>query len=107
MNPMNLPAAEGARQPPKLLDQAAAKMRVLPYSKRTERAYLDWFVSNCNEALTGGRMPNKPIWTILRILAKMPAHFCLPTMDARLLRSRRPLPRWKREKLPFVRQGGQ
>ncbi len=43
MNPMNLPAAEGARQPPKLLDQAAAKMRVLPYSKRTERAYLDWF----------------------------------------------------------------
>jgi integrase len=29
-------------QPPKLLDQVAAKMRLLHYSKRTERAYVDW-----------------------------------------------------------------
>ncbi len=43
MNPMNLPAANGGRQPPKLLAPVAAKMRVLPDSKRTERAYVDWF----------------------------------------------------------------
>jgi hypothetical protein len=42
MNPMNLPGADGARQPPKLLDEVAAKMRVLPFSKRTEQAYVDW-----------------------------------------------------------------
>jgi integrase len=29
-------------QPPKLLDQVAAKMRMLHYSKRTEEAYVDW-----------------------------------------------------------------
>ena len=29
-------------QPPKLLDQVAAKMRLLHYSKRTESAYVDW-----------------------------------------------------------------
>ena len=29
-------------QPPKLLDQVAAKMRLLHYSIRTEEAYLDW-----------------------------------------------------------------
>jgi integron integrase len=29
-------------QPPKLLDQVAAKMRMLHYAKRTERAYVDW-----------------------------------------------------------------
>ena len=31
-----------APQPPKLLDQVAMKLRLLHYSKRTERAYLDW-----------------------------------------------------------------
>ena len=31
-----------ATQPPKLLDRVAAKMRVLHYSIRTERAYIDW-----------------------------------------------------------------
>ncbi len=30
------------RQSPKLLEQVANKMRVLHYSKRTERAYVDW-----------------------------------------------------------------
>ena len=29
-------------KPPKLLDQVAAKMRLLHYSIRTERAYRDW-----------------------------------------------------------------
>lgn len=29
-------------RPPKLLDQVAAKMRLLHYSKRTEEAYVDW-----------------------------------------------------------------
>ena len=29
-------------RPPKLLDQVGAKMRLLHYSKRTERAYVDW-----------------------------------------------------------------
>jgi len=31
-----------APQPPKLLDQVAMKARLLHYSKRTERAYVDW-----------------------------------------------------------------
>ena len=35
MNPQN-------NQPPKLLDQLAAKTRLLHYSKRTEAAYVDW-----------------------------------------------------------------
>ncbi len=35
MNPQN-------NQPPKLLDQLAAKTRLLHYSKRTEDAYVDW-----------------------------------------------------------------
>ncbi len=35
MNPQN-------NQPPKLLDQLAAKTRLLHYSKRTESAYVDW-----------------------------------------------------------------
>ena len=29
-------------QPPKLLDQVAAKMRVKHYSIRTEKSYVDW-----------------------------------------------------------------
>ncbi len=29
-------------QPPRLLDQVVARVRVLHYSIRTERAYLDW-----------------------------------------------------------------
>jgi integron integrase len=30
------------KQPPKLLDQVSAKLRMLHYSKRTEEAYVDW-----------------------------------------------------------------
>ena len=29
-------------QPPKLLDQVVAKMRVKHYSLRTEKSYIDW-----------------------------------------------------------------
>jgi integron integrase len=39
MNPQ--PLADAA-QPPKLLDQVSAKMRLLHYAKRTESAYADW-----------------------------------------------------------------
>jgi integron integrase len=35
-------ASPPAARPPKLLDQVAAKMRLLHYSKRTEEAYVDW-----------------------------------------------------------------
>ena len=34
--------AQTANQPPKLLDQVAAKMRVKHYSMRTEKSYIDW-----------------------------------------------------------------
>jgi integron integrase len=40
--PASPPASSASSRPPKLLDQVAAKMRLLHYSKRTERAYVDW-----------------------------------------------------------------
>lgn len=43
---MNLPPAQqpapAPKNPPKLLDQVSAKLRMLHYSKRTEQAYIDW-----------------------------------------------------------------
>ena len=39
---MNSPTPSSSFQPPKLLDQLAAKTRLLHYSKRTEDAYVDW-----------------------------------------------------------------
>jgi integron integrase len=36
------PGTSAGAQPPRLLDQVAAKMRLGHYSKRTEAAYLDW-----------------------------------------------------------------
>ena len=42
MNATDQVANAGGAQPPKLLDRVVAKMRLLHYSKRTERAYVDW-----------------------------------------------------------------
>jgi hypothetical protein len=39
---MNQQQPSSGTQPPKLLDQVAAKLRMLHYSKRTEEAYRDW-----------------------------------------------------------------
>ena len=39
---VNAPSLSAAAKAPKLLDQVCAKMRILHYSKRTERAYVDW-----------------------------------------------------------------
>ena len=39
---IDAPNNSSQQQPPKLLDQVAAKMRLLHYSKRTETAYSDW-----------------------------------------------------------------
>jgi integron integrase len=39
---MNPPDNSARPQPPRLLDQVAAKMRLLRHSKRTEAAYVDW-----------------------------------------------------------------
>ena len=33
---------QATNQPPKLLDQVVAKMRVKHYSLRTEKSYIDW-----------------------------------------------------------------
>ena len=33
---------QATNQPPKLLDQVMAKMRVKHYSLRTEKSYIDW-----------------------------------------------------------------
>ena len=33
---------QATNQPPKLLDQIVAKMRVKHYSLRTEKSYIDW-----------------------------------------------------------------
>ena len=41
-NPLPAPHSTGEPRPPKLLDQVAAKLRLLHYSKRTENAYVDW-----------------------------------------------------------------
>jgi hypothetical protein len=42
MNATDQAANASGGQPPKLLDRVAVKMRLLHYSKRTERAYVDW-----------------------------------------------------------------
>ena len=39
---MNPPPPPLEDRPPKLLDRVGAKMRLLHYPKRTERAYVDW-----------------------------------------------------------------
>ena len=39
---MNSPNKPIPPKAPKLLDQVAAKMRLLHYSQRTEGAYVDW-----------------------------------------------------------------
>ena len=38
----NVNQSQAINQPPKLLDQVAAKMRVKHYSLRTEKTYIDW-----------------------------------------------------------------
>ena len=38
----NVNQSQAINQPPKLLDQIVAKMRVKHYSLRTEKTYLDW-----------------------------------------------------------------
>src|SRR5260370_168647 len=39
---MNSASTSQEAQPPELLDQLAAKVRLLHYAKRTEKAYVDW-----------------------------------------------------------------
>ena len=38
----NVNQSQAINQPPKLLDQVVAKMRVKHYSLRTEKTYIDW-----------------------------------------------------------------
>ena len=38
----NVNQSQAINQPPKLLDQVVAKMRVKHYSLRTEKTYMDW-----------------------------------------------------------------